>query len=277
MTRSIKLFFLLVFLVIGNAQAQNSLYDCDHSKRFAGYLFNTGQFELSMHELERIAFFCDYDSTTQLTLLKTYRKLNKFDKANLYFESIGSANLPSLLPDFRDEYVRLLMTQKRYSEVKQNLANNLPIRERYEHLLGSELLLKNWEEAYRLSLEDLPKTNYKILGLKNVAAKSHSAKRKSPVLAALMSVLLPGSGKAYCGYWGDAAISFTFVASGAFFAIRGFQEYGTGNAYPWIIGGIALSYYAANIYGGASSAIRYNDNIDHAFIHETETILFSDY
>ncbi|MCF8357485.1 MAG: hypothetical protein K9H26_01915 [Prolixibacteraceae bacterium] len=278
MTRYTKLLIIPLLLFTGFAFAQqNNPYDCENSKRFAGYLFNTGQYELSMHELERIGFFCDYDSTSQLTLLKAYRKLKKYNKANTFYDGIGYENIKSLSPEFREEYIRLLMTQQRYTDVQKSISTDIPIIQKYEHLLGTNLLLKKWEEAYQLSLRDVPKTNYKTLGLKNVAEKSYSAKRKSPVLAALMSVVLPGSGKAYCGYWGDAAISFSFVASGAFFAIRGFQEYGTNNAYPWIIGGIAFSYYVANIYGGATSAIRYNDNIDHGFIHETEEILYSDY
>lgn len=278
MTRYINLFIIaLLFLTVKAFTQENSLYDCDNSKLFAGYLFNTGQYELSMHELERIGFFCDYDSTSQLTLLKAYRKLKKFKKANIFYDQVGYENIKNLSPEFREEYIRLLMSQQRYAEVQKSISSNIPVKQKYEHQIGACLLLKNWEEAYQLSLQEIPKANYKILGLRNVAQKSYSVKRKSPVLAALMSVVLPGSGKAYCGYWGDAAISFSFVASGAFFAIRGFQEYGTGNAYPWIIGGIAFSYYVANIYGGATSAIRYNDNIDHGFIHDTEEILYSDY
>jgi len=97
------------------------------------------------------------------------------------------------------------------------------------------------------------------------------------LLASLISVIVPGAGKMYCGYWGDGALSFLFSASSTFFTIRGFNKYGSKSVYPWIIGGLAVSYYSANIYGGATSAIRYNTNIDHTFIHETEEILYSDY
>ena len=277
MTRLINLIFILLLIPAFQSFGQNNLFDCENSKNFAGYLFNTGQFELSEQEYERISFFCEFDSTSRLMLLKTYRKLKKFDKEALFYNTNGLENLNLLSADYRDEYIRMLMAGKKYSEVQKTIAEGLPVSQEYEHLLGSELLLRNWEKAYQMSRQEIPKENFKITGLRKVAEKSYLAKRKSPVLASLLSVAFPGAGKMYCGYWGDGAMSFLFTASSTFFAVRGFNKYGTKSVYPWIIGGLAASYYAANIYGGATSAIRYNENIDHTFIHETEEILFSDY
>ncbi len=256
---------------------QTNIFDCDNSKRFAEYLFNTGQYQLSQHELERISFFCDKDSVSQLMLLKSYRKMKEFSKAKKFFPSDNIEDLNKLMPEFREEYVRLLMTRQNYTEVQNSINNGLDIPQKYEHNLGTELLLKNWEKAYQLSLNEVPKMNFKIAGLRSVAQKSHVAKRKSPVLASIMSAIIPGTGKMYCGYWGDGVISFLFTVSSTYFAYRGFDKYGTKSVYPWIIGGLAFSYYASNVYGGAASAIRYNDNIDHGLIHETEQILYSDY
>lgn len=256
---------------------QTNIFDCDNSKRFAEYLFNTGQYQLSQHELERISFFCDKDSVSQLMLLKSYRKMKEFSKAKAFFPNDNIEDLNKLMPEFREEYIRLLMTRQNYTEVQKSIDNGLDIPQKYEHKLGTELLLKNWEKAYQLSLVETPKMNFKISGLKSVAQKSHVAKRKSPVLASIMSAIIPGSGKMYCGYWGDGVISFLFTVSSTYFAYRGFDKYGTKSVYPWIIGGLAFSYYTSNVYGGAASAIRYNDNIDHGLIHETEQILYSDY
>jgi TM2 domain-containing membrane protein YozV len=277
MTRLINLTIIFLLASIIHTAGQNNLYDCDHSKNFASYLFNTGQYELSEQEFERISFFCEFDSVSQLTLLKTYRKLKRYDKADLFFNSGGIEYLKNLSPDYRDEYIRLLMTEQKYAEVQKMVNEGLPFRQQFEHQLGADLLLKKWEKAYQLSTRDVPKMNFKIAGLKKVAEKSYQSKRKSPLLATLLSVVVPGAGKMYCGYWGDGAMSFLFTASSAFFAVRGFEKYNTKSVYPWIVGGLAVSYYAANVYGGASSAIRYNENLDHSFIHETEEILYSDY
>jgi len=277
MTQSTKILTIALLLLIKFSFGQNDIFDCNNSKRFAEYLYNTGQFELSQHELERISFFCEYDSTSQLTLLKTYRKTKSFGKADQFFGSKSIDSLNSMNREFRDEYIRLLMSENRYSDVQKTIDAGLDFDQKEEHQIGTELLLKKWEKAYQLSLRDSPQINFKIAGLRKVAEKSYNARRKSPVLAALMSAVIPGTGKMYCGYWGDGVMSFMFTASSTFFAVRGFNKFGTKSVYPWIIGGLAVSYYSANIYGGASSANRYNDNLDHSFIHETEQILYSDY
>ncbi len=274
LTKSITAILLLLSVI---SFGQTNIFDCDNSKRFAEYLFNTGQYQLSQHELERLTFFCDMDSSSSLLLLKSYRKMKEFSKAKQFFPSNEISTLNTLSPEYRDEYVRLLMSQRQYADVRNKIDNGLNISQKTEHQIGSELLLKNWEKAYQLSLNEAPKMNFKIAGLRSVAQKSHAAKRKSPVLASIMSAIIPGTGKMYCGYWGDGVISLLFTASSTYFAVRGFQKYGTTNVYPWIIGGLAFSYYASNVYGGAASAIRYNDNLDHGFIHETEQILYSDY
>jgi len=274
LTKSITAILLLLSVI---SFGQTNIFDCDNSKRFAEYLFNTGQYQLSQHELERLTFFCDMDSSSSLLLLKSYRKMKEFSKAKQFFPSNEISTLNTLSPEYRDEYVRLLMSQREYADVRNKIDNGLNISQKAEHQIGSELLLKNWEKAYQLSLNEAPKMNFKIAGLRSVAQKSHAAKRKSPVLASIMSAIIPGTGKMYCGYWGDGVISLLFTASSTYFAVRGFQKYGTTNVYPWIIGGLAFSYYASNVYGGAASAIRYNDNLDHGFIHETEQILYSDY
>lgn len=99
MTRLIELTFLFLLVSVLHTTGQNNLFDCDQSKNFAGYLFNTGQYELSEQELERISFFCEFDSTSQLTLLKTYRKLKKFDEEELYYTKKGLENLNLLSAD----------------------------------------------------------------------------------------------------------------------------------------------------------------------------------
>jgi hypothetical protein len=277
MTRLINLTFFFILASIIHSAGQNNLFDCGNSKNFANYLYNAGQFELSQQEFERIGFFCNFDSTSQLMLLKTYRKLKNFEKEELFFDTLGLGKLNLLSADYRDEYIRLLMSEQKYTDVQKTIYGGFPVKQEFEYRIGTELLLKNWEKAYQLSCQDIPKVNFKIAGLKKVAEKSVQARRRSPFLATLLSMVVPGAGKMYCGYWGDGAMSFIITTSSAFFAVRGFNKYGTKRVYPWIVGGLAFSYYAANVYGGATSAIRYNENLDHAFIHETEEILYSDY
>ena len=276
MIRFINIFLLLV---LSNTilHAQSNIFDCNNSRDFARYLYNTDQFELAQHELERISFFCDIDSASQLLLLKSYRKLKNYNKANVFYIGKTIADIQELNPSYRMEYVRLLMAQNEYSQVKKAINNGLDFKEKYEHQIGTALLMQQWEEAYKISQQENAINNFKIEGLRKVAHDSYLSKRKKPLLATLMSILVPGSGKMYCGYWGDGAISFLFTASSTFFAYRAFNKYGPDKVYPWVIGGLAVSYYAGNVYGGNRAAINYNEKLNHEYIHETEHILYSDY
>ncbi len=272
-------FILLAILAtfgVKTTYAQGNILDCDNSRRFANYLYNTRQYELAMHELERINFFCEPDSGTQLILLKSYRKLKNFSPANNFFSDKSDIQLQALTPGFREEYIRLLMTQKQYSEVKLAIENGLTFREKQEHLLGLELLEGNFQNAYALSKE-ATSSSAKMNALVNISVRSHETPRKKPWLATIMSAVIPGSGKMYSGYWGDGLISLLFTASSSFFTYRAFNKYGTNKVYPWIAGGLSVSYYAGNIYGGHKAAVRYNNNIEHGFIHQTEQILFTGY
>ncbi|MDA3816320.1 MAG: hypothetical protein PF486_03015 [Prolixibacteraceae bacterium] len=274
MIRHINTFIFIFLMVIPNLFAQDDIYDCENSKQFANYLFNTNQFNLAQHEFERLDFFCDLNDNTRLLLLKTYRKNQHFNQANQFFQT---GNLKAMSDRFKMEYIRLMMSQQLYGEVKKAIDEGLNFPEKFEHHLGIALLQKEWEQAYFISTQQNTHNGIKAKGLVSIASESYNSKRKKPWLAALMSVVIPGSGKAYSSYWGDGFVSLLFTASTGFFAYRAFNKYGTNNAYSWIAGGLAVSYYSANIYGGAKAAQRYNENLNHRYIHETEDILFSDY
>jgi TM2 domain-containing membrane protein YozV len=128
-----------------------------------------------------------------------------------------------------------------------------------------------------MSREPVPTNSIKMNALVGIAALGYEAPHKKPWLAALMSALVPGTGKMYSGYWGDGIISLLFTASSSFFTYRAFNKYGPDKVYPWIAGGLAVSYYAGNIYGGHKAAVRHNNNIEHGFIHQTEQVLFTGY
>ncbi|MGF7137968.1 hypothetical protein [Roseimarinus sediminis] len=273
MTRLIKLLVLLLAGNVFSAKAQSNLYDCENSRNFAAYLFNTAQYELAVHEIERIQFFCTSDDNTSLLLLKSYRKLKNYHKAELYFEAYSLQQIGQMDDAFKKEYISLLMAGNNFEKTLEVLEQDISLSEQTAYQLGSYLMLKNWEAAYQLSQRLEPVNNYTLAGLSAIAAKSYHAPRKKPWLATLMSVILPGSGKAYCGNWGDGAVSLLFTASTGFFAYRAFNKYGPEKVYPWIAGGLAVSYYAANIYGGNRAAVRYNDELEHQFIHETEELL----
>ena len=80
--------------------------------------------------------------------------------------------------------------------------------------------------------------------------------QKSPVLAGVMSAIIPGSGYMYAGHYGDGATA--FLINGLFIAgtVIGINE----ENYPVaaIVGGIGIPFYLGNIYGSANAAKKWN-------------------
>jgi outer membrane protein assembly factor BamD (BamD/ComL family) len=82
--------------------------------------------------------------------------------------------------------------------------------------------------------------------------------RKSPILAAVMSALLPGSGYLYAEHYGDGLTAFLINAlfiAGSITAVH--QE---NYAVAGLAGGLGLPFYVGNIYGSANAAQKWNLN-----------------
>jgi len=80
--------------------------------------------------------------------------------------------------------------------------------------------------------------------------------RKSPVLAGVMSALVPGTGYMYADRYGDGIIA--LVVNGLFIAGTVVALHKEEYAVAAIAGGIGLPFYVGNIYGSANAATKWN-------------------
>lgn len=91
------------------------------------------------------------------------------------------------------------------------------------------------------------------------AKKAGSYNTKSPVLATVLSIFIPGSGKLYTGSFTAFLSSFlsvsSFVAGTIFTGIESDWK----SWKPFVIGSCGLILYVTDIYGSYQSAKRYND------------------
>ena len=98
--------------------------------------------------------------------------------------------------------------------------------------------------------------------LKKIAGVNLNIHERSPLIAGILSAILPGAGQIYTAHYGEASLS--LVVNSIFFfltyqAVRKAQvipHYGYSEAGFW--GFIAAGFYLGNIYGAALSAKRYN-------------------
>ncbi len=87
---------------------------------------------------------------------------------------------------------------------------------------------------------------------------------KSPLLAGFLSVF-PGGGYAYCGRYNDAFISLVINSACAAAACESFNK--DLNVLGGMIAAVGLGFYGGNIYGGVSSAHKYNKKKKIEFIN----------
>jgi TolA-binding protein len=79
---------------------------------------------------------------------------------------------------------------------------------------------------------------------------------KSPVLAGVMSAILPGSGYIYAEHYGDGITA--FLINGLFIAGTITAIHQENYAVAGIVGGVGLPFYLGNIYGSANAAKKWN-------------------
>lgn len=115
-----------------------------------------------------------------------------------------------------------------------------------------------YEEA--LSLIDSSKEFLKEKSelLRRLVGEGLILPRKSQLKAALLSTLLPGAGKVYAGRSLEGLYSFILIATSVWQAYNGFRGDGFKSFKGWVFSGLALFFYAGNIYGSASAARIYN-------------------
>jgi TolA-binding protein len=94
---------------------------------------------------------------------------------------------------------------------------------------------------------------------------------KSPVLAGVMSAILPGSGYIYAEHYGDGITA--FLINGLFIAGTITAIHQENYAVAGIVGGVGVPFYLGNIYGSANAAKKWNLGVRNEIIKKIHTTL----
>lgn len=266
----IPLFWLAVFSLV----AQQNIMDFNHSLKFARYLHSTRQYSFAAHEYERINFLWPNDSSVILELVQTYRLNRQCEK----FES--SRKLLSLddrlytNPIYTKEYLKYALQCKIEEPEFPELSSLLSPQDDAFYTLSHYIINRKYQDAFlfnRTHAEVLKTAHPELVDL---TGRFENQKYKKPGIALLMSSIVPGSGKAYTGRWGDALISFLFVTSNAYASYRAFHKKGIKSANGWIFGGIAFSFYSANLFGSFKAARQHNAALQSTYQNHAEDIIY---
>lgn len=223
--------------------------------KYASYLENSGRYQDAAFEMERIALLFPAVDSIQAGLMRNYRLAKLEIQSIRYYQSN-----PLLAKASCKEYSNALLIAKEYTEHHRFvLESNCFSTNKKNILLSFEYAFQNkWDDALT-SIEMLDEVEMEQFPvLKAEYQKGKKFKAKKPVVAGLLSAVIPGLGKVYTKDWKDAIFSFVFVGTTGFQAYRGFALKGKNSVRGWIFSGLCLGLYTGNIYGAAYSAKRYN-------------------
>ncbi len=253
-----SLLFVLIIFFWQTAKAQD-LFNAENSRKFARYLFTTQQYDLAANEYERILTLEPNDTSGFISLLQVYRL---GENCQTSFNHINTLNANRFFGNNKiaSEYLKLSLTcnccyqEKYFNEALHSLDKN----NQAFYRLGLYVLSEKKDSLDQFSRRnrELLINNYPLLMQKIDDIENFN--EKSPALAAIMSAIIPGSGKAYSGFWGDAVMSLVFVSSNAWLSYKGFKKKGVESANGWIFGSISMGFYLGNIWGSGKAAKTYN-------------------
>ncbi len=244
-------------------------YSAENIYKFAEHLYQDRDYARSANEYER------YLSTTQdqndIALYRLglcYRNVGEIQKAvNAFSELKNGHNDLSYPASYQIAYSYLISDQHvkfaDYITTAAKETDNIDNASKLRILLAySHLKQRRWETAAK-SLETIPQSDDKRINqlsskLKERSMEGSNLRRKSRLLASVMSAIIPGTGKMYCGQYGNGIYSFATVSATGLVAWRGFRNDGISSVKGWIFGGLCAIFYSGNVYGSGISALAYN-------------------
>jgi len=273
-TKIVLLCLFNLFLHISPSQAKEvSLEEKLKLKnfQFITFLFSQKQYFRTITECERyLSYYPDDALAEELSYLIGL----SYFKSGHYLESIKSFNdFMVSFPEgkFKEEAQATIgesyFKDKQYDiathELKRYL-DNFPSgkneKKIYLFLIESNLEEKEWARANQYINEYLEKyeeTEYKedLLEIKELNKETHKFKEKSPLLASVLSAVLPGSGQLYCKRYGDAFWS--FLLTGMLISQTIYSWDNDSRVATVIWGNFALAFYIGGIYGARNAALNY--------------------
>ena len=140
-----------------------------------------------------------------------------------------------------------------------------------EQLIGlSYLMQKQWSEAGEifktLRGSKVTSVSQKAIVYHDYAERGTRLPTRSPLLAGILSTIVPGAGRLYTERLSDAFASLFMVSLTGWQAYDGFQRDGLSSVKGWTLGTISGIFYVGNIYGSVISARVYNRRVADEFL-----------
>ena len=272
----------VVPLSVVNSEMPRDYYTPENVRKFAGFLYEQGDYLRAAGEYQRYLFFISEESEEseqiRYKIALSYRFAGENEQAIRNFEML-------LQPRPRSQFASRAYYQigatyflmDRFQQSARFLREMLPhITDTQQHaeaeqLIGlAYLMQKQWSEAGEifktLQGSSVIAIRGKGIGISQLRSSRAQLPKRNPFLAGTLSVVIPGAGRLYTGRIGDALTSLITVGVAGWQTYDGFKRDGLSSVKGWTFGTIGTIFYVGNIYGSVVSARVYNKNIEDEFL-----------
>lgn len=243
---------------------------------FADHLYENGDYHRAISEYKRFVFLFPQEPRVLQARFKTgvsYEKSGHLENAIEVFEGILADDpSPQVSQSVQYEIGKCFFLGRDY----QASARALKIlnTDRSLALSGWALLrakdYRHASEAFDDACQVRPDGYLRDLctELSEESLEGERIPRRSAGLAALLSVPVPGAGRAYCGRLGDGIFSFLLVSASYAGAYHYYDDDEVGFSLGLLT--LGLLFHAGDVYGAANSARRFNAFGEEDFIKGIE-------
>jgi hypothetical protein len=266
---------VLIFAYSLTIFSQN-IYEGPELVAFADYLFENKDFSNANSEYQRALYLGHCNSSCKINLLNTFLQTRNYQSGIDLYQSVytkqhfGNDTLTMI-------YGKLLVLNSDFSNAMNLIDSSifLSADQKLYLNIACNIQSNKWEIASKLGT-NINENSVSSLYTPLLYEIEH-IKFKNPYKGLLLSAIVPGSGKAYAGYWYDGLISFSMVGIAAWQTYRGFTIYGPRNTYSWIFAALSTSFYLSNLYGSFKAVNMKNYFLRLNIHNRCENILFTSY
>jgi tetratricopeptide (TPR) repeat protein len=258
-------------------------YSPENILRFAGYLFDAGDFLRAAGEYQRYLFsfdtFPDRADSVFFKIAECYRLTGNYQRAiERYKKTIDTFEQSPLNDECVYKISLCFLFLGQHDESLLLLRNRIPATVNTQAELHMQLTAANflfqrqWQAAIDIFAAD--SFNNKITShIINYAHQGLQLPRKNRTLAGIYSAVIPGTGKFYCGRTIDGIQSLATVGVLGWEAYTGFRDDGVESVKGWVFGVIGGVFYLGNIYGSVVAAEIYNEEQEERLLQKIKVFV----
>lgn len=249
--------FIILIILSAEIICGQSFHSPAMRKLFADHLFCAQDYIRAIEEYEKYYRITSED-TVLFKIALSYLKLENYDNA--------ASRLIKFTPESefyyksRLEYLKSRILARDYLTIKE-FADNSSIKNELKLLNMSFLLYDYVMPEEKIFL--LPFDGSELNTVTGLYRHKINPPEKSPVIAGLLSAIVPGAGKIYTNQISDGLTAFVLNGLFAFLSYNNFKH--DHQFRGWLFAAAGSLFYAGNVYGSAVSAVIYNSRVEQEF------------